>query len=1050
MLASFALASMATGVLPAPPQAQQEEALPRAVEREIAMRSAAPELGQLAVTSLATGASVTRAQLLGLLGGTVGAAEPAWVREVSALDAAARAGLLLVDDRTERLQDRRPELWAAALRVLDTGGDGPALAMALSAGLAAPFHGVRLAALERLTRALISNPELAPLLPAIAATPGLTPGTCGELSAALARAGASSEALAESALVARTRALGGDAPRALAELFDLWLDRPVSADAVRLLRGRFPARGLGGGLVEALALVAEGAGPTTLEPADLVAVMMALDLPPVSPAEGEAELERFRNELNLDEWDLDERAERVARRSGSAALGRAMLDRSSKLGLSPRGRLRCVQAAAWVLPVGELLRRARLLEENAAAEVWRILSDRPDPLPPVGLRPWLTDPRDEIREASARELGRRLTLGGEPQLLPLAEELLDDVRPEMRSLAFSWLCEAEAPPEVWATLRAAFDREGVLAASNWRLTERQARWLAQLPRGVPIPAFRDLLMELVERAGQRSPAVVELLAPFAGDREVAALLRRALEEELQGIEAAAVYPARLLPDGRAAALASSLAAVEGAAATEVLVDALRRSMGLMHGPDAREDARPQLPKVTCGLLGRSAVGRGALIEFLGDLAPVRVRYEAALQLAKGTDLEPGVTTAVARRITADFERVDGTLRARGLEALSRLGSLRLPEVEAFLHRLAAPGGDAAEREMAIAVMGSWTMVATLVELSRRPLDDGAPDLVEVEAAVAAARALADPAMEPQRALEELLDLVEATDQRLSAAGIPELEGEALRQLRGVGLIGAATVAARDRALASGRPVPAWQRLSRAVTRRPIQEGPSDIARRFKGEELGAVRFRWSAEVGAVEALPSLAREFIPEGPGSTAEDGVDGRLLVMLGELSRRIGRGGTEAQRLLERGLFAMAGEPRTRSASRDLTFGRAALGRTILDGFGSGPGPGAGDRVDALRWERAALQAELLLVEWRRGRVGRAVLEAEFGVADASLRCDPEARLAALSRVFRGRAALARDEGVEVARRWAERARGWAELDLLATDALTALEVATELRQR
>jgi|GEM_PF-3082716 len=1050
MFASFAIVSVTLGALAPTAQARQEEPWSGAVEREVAMRSAAPELGRLAARSLAAGNPVTRAQLMGLLQGTVDPAEPSWVAEVAALDAAARAGLLLVDDQPDRLAERRPELWAAALRVLDTRGAGAALAAALSAGLAAPFHGVRLAALDRLTRALISDPTLTPFLPAIAATPGLTLETCGELSAALARAGARSEALAESALLARTRALEGNAPRALAELFDLWLDRPVSAGAVRFLRHRYPARGSSGGLVEALAMVAEFDPNLPREVVDLGAVMMAFDVPPAGPGEKGGEVERFRDELQLDEWDLDERSERVARRSGSARLGQAMLDRTSEVGLSPRRRLRCVQAAAWTLPLGELLLRARALDEAEAAEVWRVLSDRLEPLPPALLGPWLEDPRENIREAAAREVGRRLTRGGELQLLPLAEELLDDVRPEMRGLAFSWLCEAAAPPEVWAALRAAFDREGVLAASNWRLTERQVRWLAQLPRGVRIPAFRDLLMELVGRAGQRSPAVVELIGPFAGDREVAALLRRALEEELRGVEAAPVYPARLLPDGRAAAIASSLAAVEGAAATEVLVDGLRRSMGLMHGPDAREDARPQLPKVTCGLLQRSAAGRRALVEFLGDQVPVRVRYEAAIQLAKGSDLQPEVAGEVARRVTADFERVDGTLRARGLQALGRLTSPRHPDLERFLRRLSAPGSDAAEREMAIAVMGSWTMVPTLVELSRRPLEGGAPDLMDVEAAVAAARALAHPAMEPRRALGELLDLVEATDLRLSVPGMPELEGEALRQLRGVGLISAATVAARDPALASGRPVPGWQRLATAVTRRPMDQGPSDIARRFKGEELGAVRFRWSAEVGAVEALPALTREFLPEGVGSAAEDGVDGRLLVMLGELSRRMGRGGTEAQRLLEQGLFAMAGEPRTRSASRDLTFGRAALGRTILDGFGSGPGPGAGDQVDALRWERAALQAALLLVDWRRGRVGRAVLEAEFGVADASLSCDPEARLAALHLVFRGRAALARGEAVEVASSWADRARDWAALDRLATDALAALDGAVRLRQR
>ena len=142
----------------------------------------------------------------------------------------------------------------------------------------------------------------------------------------------------------------------------------------------------------------------------------------------------------------------------------------------------------------------------AALEVWRVITDRREPLPADEVGPWLADPRDEVREAAAREVGRRLTLGGELQLLGLAEQLLEDPRPEVRSLAFSWLCEAATRPAVWSALRAAFDREGELAASRGRLTERQARWLAQLPRGVRIPAFRDLLMELVGHAGQRNSA----------------------------------------------------------------------------------------------------------------------------------------------------------------------------------------------------------------------------------------------------------------------------------------------------------------------------------------------------------------------------------------------------------------------------------------------------------------------------------------------------------------------------------------------------------------
>lgn len=1054
MSSPLALLLLAGGVLsPATPSAPfglalQEEVLPRAVGREIALRAAAPGIGRLGTWPGPAGASVKRADLQALISGAIDASAPPWVSEVTALDAAARAGVLLAEEGLTAGGAERPEVWAAGLRVLDTEGDGEGLAAALAAGLAAPFHAVRLAAVERLARALVAHPEVSPFLPQIASKPELSAETCGQISATFAQAGARSRTLAEAALEARIRACGGDPLRALEELFDLWLDRPIAADAVAYLRTRFQEGARGRGLVEALALVAEGQlaerrgagsqGAGSLG-ADVGAALAALGQPLVLP---------------LDEWDLDERAERVAGRPGVSSLGLAMLDQSAAAGLPERTRLRWVRGAAWAAPLQELLSRTQGLSEPEALEMWRVLTNRQEPLPVAETARWLRDPRGEVREAAAREVGRRLTAGSEPELLGLAVELLVDFRAEVRSLAFSWLCDTTVGPSSWGSLREAFDREGEVAADG-RLTERQERWLAQLPRGVPVPAFRDLVMQLVRRAGRRDPAVVELLAPFKGDGEVAGLLRRAFEEELCGLEAAAGYPARLMSDARAAALASALAAVQGQEAAPILINGLHRSMWLMHGEESGEDARPQLPKTACGLLERSAAGRAALAALLGEEAPVRVRYEAALQLSKvggsrRSLLAPETTARVAARILKDYERVDRTLRARGLEALGR-GDAPAPEsVARFLERLSAPGGDPSEREMAIGVMGRLGVTAPLRRLSWKPLAGGVPDLMDVEAAVAATRASAGPAGQGRRALVELLDLVEAVDLRLAAVDLPELEREALGQLRGTALVSAATAAGLDPMLSGDSLDPIRRRLAAALTRRPIDEGPSDIARRFRGEDLGAVRFRWSAEVAAVEALPALAGEFTADGASSAALDGVDGRLLVMMGELSRREGRGGEEAERLLERGLFAMGGEPRTRAAARDLTFGRAALGRVILDGFGSGPGPGAGSGADAARWERASRQSTMLLVDWRQGRIGRAILEAEFGVTDAAARRAPEARLAALSRVFRGRAALARGEAVGVAQAWADRARDWAILDHLAGEALAALDQAIDLEQR
>ena len=1017
-----------------------------AVAREVALRSASAELGRLAVAAMGDDGAPSRERLLRTVAPLLGPGLSDWVLEVAALEAAARAGALLSGGPADLDPALRPEVLAARIRVHDAGPDGAALAHRLAGALASPFHAVRRAALERLARALVTDPELTPFLPDLAGAEGLTDETCLLLSDVLGRGGAGSRPLAAAALTARVRVLEDEPLRALEELFDLWLDRPVSADAVGYLREQFPAGSPGRGLVEALALVASGAPPpdsAPLEPA-----------PDVAAAIG---VMRGELALPLDDWDLDERAERIARRSGSADLGRALLGLVDGGELSSRARQRCVRGAAWALTLDELLARAAALDAPDAVEVWRVVANRPGPLPAAAARPWLADPRAEVREVAAREVGRRLTVEEERALLPLVEELLDDPLAEVRSLAFTWLCEAARSPATWTALRAAFDREGDVRASGWRLTERQGRWLGQLPRGVPVPAFRDLVMELVGEAGRRDPAVVELLEPLAGDGEVAALLRRGLEDELRGIEAARGYPARLLHDARAAALATALAGVEGEAATPALVDGVRRAMWRMHGADAREDARPQLPKVTCGLLQRTAGGRRALEQLVGDDAPVRVRYEAALQLSKGDPDDLELARAVAARVLADYERVDGTLRARGLEALGRSAAAD-PAVARFLGRLTAPGGDPSEREFAVGVMGRRALGPPLLELIGAPLAGGVPDLMDVEAAVAAVRALADPAFPGGANLEGLLDLVEELDRRLAVGEVPELEQEALEQLRGTALVAAARVSRRAVRPGGGAEAETTlRRLAAAVMQRPAAAGPGDIERRFRGEDLGDVRFRWSAEVAAVEALPALAAAFLPTDERGTAGApppgdpcAVDGRLLVTLGELSRRGGASAAEAEELLERGLFAMEGEPRSRPAARDLTFGRAALGRAAL---GRVDGGGA---EDARLWDRAALQAAVLLVDWRQGRIGRAVLEAEFGVADAGARRDPEARLAALCRVFRGRAALARgdrtsdDGAVESARAWADRARPWARLDDEAARALEALDAALRRSSR
>ena len=315
---------------------------------------------------------MTEALLLELLGEAIDPGAPAWVKEITAFDAAAPCGAccwLTAGPWTLRASGLKSgPLGYASLRHAATVQAATVQAAtaqpsreAVSSGLLPrPFYGVRLAALERLARALVADPELEPV-PAGGSpeAEGLSKETCRRGSAtALARGpapGPTGPGRERArwpgpgrSVEIRARALGG-AVRPLAGPADRRRGGPsLSAE-------RFPARrGRGAGWwrpwrswrTDKERRVHPGAGSGR-------ACSHGARCDPCSGSQ---------SEWSLDEWDLDERSERVVRRSGSAALGRSMLrrDRSAtREARAPQPVCRCdPRERPGALPLGELLRWA--------------------------------------------------------------------------------------------------------------------------------------------------------------------------------------------------------------------------------------------------------------------------------------------------------------------------------------------------------------------------------------------------------------------------------------------------------------------------------------------------------------------------------------------------------------------------------------------------------------------------------------------------------------------------------------------------------------------
>ncbi|MEM9800018.1 MAG: hypothetical protein AAGA20_06805 [Planctomycetota bacterium] len=972
-----------------------------AVDRELRLRAGAAALGARADDlSFADVRAATEPVL----------APDRWVEDVALLDLAARTGRLVRG--TDALPDPndRPELWAAQLRVAAADPDAAALAGWIAEGLGSRFRTVREAAHERLVRALVDDDALRPHLAQIVEAAAPSGPFAASVAASIARSGAAAGGV-EAAWSAQESSDVEGSP--IDALFDDWVRGPFDAAAIDRLRAR--AADGERALVESLALVAVARDRVSLS----------------SPPEIDAVVR----------WIVDgtdeERLDRVTRAAGSDVLGRALLGRAADPEIADDARLRCARGAAWSLSMSELLSGAADLDDDTALEIWDVVGLRSEALDADVAAAFVFGAEGEVREAAAREIGRRYVLADESHLGATVARLLDDPSPDVRTLAFAWLCDAPDADRFGDELRRAYDAE---EEPDARLSGRQKRWLARLPRDESVSAFRDVVIDLVEDPATREPTVIELLATFDGDPESSALASAVLAESVAVIVAEPTYLGRLRADSDAAAAARVLHRRLGTGAVEAIVDALSRSAEPMNGEASRDDARPQLPKTAAGLLGRTDAGRRRLPAFLGDDVPRRVRFEAALQLAKFTRDDPALARRVGERLVADFDGVDGTLRMRAVAALGALGAPPEPDgVTAFLERLAQPGtGDGAERLAAIEALGERGNARALLRLVEGVVANESAGLDDLAAASIAARALG-PTLARDETTRAALGLDRAVAAELERDDLPELRSISLVELRGA-LLGSLVLAHGRLGEADGREVLG------EVLERPLAAARSDLGRRFDGEDLADARFRWRAELEAFERVAG-SPDLVDDVTSEVARQGrslseLDGRLQLVLGDLVVTAAPGDQRGLELLSSGLFAVAGEPPSREAARDLALGRAALGRASLTAAEVGGGtPG--------QWRLAALQAALLVVDVRRERVRRTLLDQLIGTDDPTIPRDAEARLVALARTFRGRAALAEGDLVG-ARAWATAADRWARLDVGASEELTELKAAIDAAGR
>lgn len=902
-----------------------------------------------------------------------------WRQAVALLEAYARAGApapaaLVAADPADRV-----ELVAAKLRVLPwTLASAEDFELRLSRGLRSSFGAERWAALERLAAWTLEESAV--------------DGRASRLLEQELLAGEAPEAGRLFRLALRS---GGG------RRFDSLLSLPVAAEELEQAdRGGWdPVLGFFEDIV-ALPLSLEEVGAledATVEAGALACVQLVahvrdqLSVAAPEPAAVVAVIAQSSDDLESGELDAVAEALVQALASGSnrrpvhrivLKLGESLLAEADRTGLDADARERCLRTAARLLPVAEVLVLGERLDEEAALVLWDTLGRRDDWPRGArligGLAPWIGHASVSVREAAVRAVGRRYAYAGRSDLEGTLVEALRDLDATIRSLTFAWLAKSERPESEGTgaateplsldlQLFAAWEREGH-GGESFALTERQGRWLAQLPRDRTATLYRSALLGLLSLEGDAKEVVgagsVELLAGFAGDAEVFQRVAILLERSLVGIETRAGYPARLPFDSSAARAVRILYAVDRELAEPLIEEALLRSMERLHGPDARGDARPQLPKTAVALLARSPSGRDRLAVIFVHRLPRRVRFEMALQfLKRGAGESPAAAKAVAARsaevLMGDFDAVDSALRLRAIGALGSPPLRDREGIDDFLAELTGVGSDEAERGAAIEALGRRGSLAELDSVLDAALEGVGPDAGTIDAAANAARALRlcrDRSVEAARmALGRLagLDLVRAEERQLGTVRGTLIESLAVLLVEhggssreGADWLGEEEVGA----------------LLAAVLQAPLQVARTGGSRQFRSGRRVETAFLWASELAALKTLggaPALFRRAL----GSESRWGhLDGRTLLSIARVAHAAG----------------------VRDLGRDLAAGAAvALG-------GEGPAPDLQRRLAEARWLHGTLAVDagnyasgagsfrVLLASYREGTLPRGVLRA------------------------------------------------------------------------
>ena len=730
-------------------------------------------------------------------------ADERWTERALALDAAARLPdaarrMVAVAAARDALSDPHPNVRAAALRVWAAAhAVPPELARNGAQHFAAdPFEGVRAALVELAARrpAGLARAQRRACLAHLAAGDGQT--------AAGARRLVLQEGpgAADAALAAiRGCAPPGWSPGERLALAVPWLLRaPIDPELVQRLRALFPESGdPARALVEALALHGEldGAGPT----AQREVLARAWSPPPPEDA--------TRDPFHAQRWRsiLREAAE-----EGDADLGRALFARALAWGDAtgaadaespaedPRAFL--VEGAAAALDPCEALDLALALPDELAGAFWSGLDAAVPRFDPDRTARWLAPERgEELRFAVAVALAETYERTGDAGAEALLLRLLDDPDSELRRSSFRWLANGPRREHVLERVRAA-----------WRGHDAEERRLELrlLPRGVPLPAFRDDLLGLCADPRQRQAELIELLGGLRGDPAVSERLGAWLEEASGALRGARDEVTYGVEESRAKALVEAL----GAGAVEALCSALERALA---APPPARAPQALLPKTCIALLGASAQGRARLAPFLGERVERRARTESALQLVAAPEIAHATRERAVAALLATHPTCDDELGARVLAAL---GTNSGPEALAYLARVAEdPRAGLGQRLAALAGLGRAGAEDALGRiLAASPESEVAP------AAVAALVAAGTPAARARLAA------------LWPAPQSPGLHGELLvawARLDGLESIGLEPAFAR-----------------------PIARAASGLAERFRGDDRGDVRFRWDAELRVARAL----------------------------------------------------------------------------------------------------------------------------------------------------------------------------------------------------